>query len=162
MKNLLLLIGISLAIVHTVESCMCTEPTEDEKVCGSNGQTYNSGCLLFCEAIYRNESEPCLTPVYDGECGSVECSCSDKCSYVCASNGQTYGNDCSLECAQKINPDLIKIRDGRCSECTCTMDYRPVCGSDDLTYSNECALMCQQERDSDLVKVSDGECIDGN
>lgn len=162
MRNLIVLIVVALALVDSSDSCKCAEPTKGEKVCASNGQTYDSGCLLFCDSMYRNESESCLTQVADGECGSLVCNCTDTCNYVCASNGQTYGNDCTLECAQRLNPSLIKIKDGRCSICACTMDYQPVCGSDDVVYSNECALKCQQERDNDLVKVSDGECNDGD
>lgn len=162
MKNFIVLIGIILATAsRSVECCRCAKPNDSERVCGSDGRTYSGGCILSCEAMYRNESEPCLTQVHDGECNS-DCICTDKCSYVCASNGQTYGNDCTLECARKQDENLIKLHDGRCGECACTMDYNPVCGSDDVTYSNECALKCQQERDSNLEKVTDGECYDAD
>lgn len=157
MKYFIVIIGAVLAIVNLAESCKCVEPKESEKVCGSDGQTYGSSCVLFCSGLYRNDSEPCLTEVHDGECNS-DCICTDTCNHVCASNGQTFGNDCTFECARELNPSLTKIKDGRCGDCACTMDFSPVCGSDDVTYSNECALKCQQERDSDLTKISDGQC----
>lgn len=145
-------------IVSCVYSCKCIPAKVGEEVCGSDGKTYESGCYLFCMGIYRNENEPCLTKVSDGACSSPECICSDPCNHVCGSNGQTYGNDCTLKCAQNQNPDLKKVKDGKCGDCICTDDYNPVCGSDGVTYSNPCALKCQQEKNLGLTKAFDGRC----
>lgn len=158
MKNLFVIVGIALAVVHSTYSCKCVAPGENDAVCGSDGKTYDSGCHMFCEGLYRNESESCLTEVHKGACSSPECVCSDTCSFVCASNGQTYGNDCTLKCAQNTDPSITKVKDGKCGECICTMNYSPVCGSDGVSYGNECGLNCQKEKDIQLTKVSDGEC----
>lgn len=158
MKSLIILIGITLASVHTVYSCRCVEPKPGDEVCGSDGKTYSSNCYIFCSGLYKNESEPCVTKVSDGECGPSPCTCTDTCSYICASNGQTYGNECTLKCAQKSDPNLTKVKDGRCGQCICTEDYTPICGSDGETYENECRLKCQQEKNLKLSKVSDGKC----
>lgn len=158
MKNFIVIIGIALATVHSTYCCKCVAPGENDQVCASDGKTRDSSCLLFCEGLYRNETEPCLTEVHSGACSSTECICTDTCAYVCGSNGQSYGNDCTLECAKQFDPNLEKVKNGRCGECICTFDYTPVCGSDSVTYGNECALNCQKEKDIQLTKVSDGEC----
>lgn len=68
------------------------------------------------------------------------------------------GNDCTLKCAQKFNPDLRKVKDGRCGQCNCPLVLAPVCGSDNVSYRNICALNCNKEKAHDLFKVSDGRC----
>lgn len=68
------------------------------------------------------------------------------------------GNDCTLKCAQKTDPDLVKVKDGKCGECACTKNYSPVCGSNAITYGNQCEFECHQEVDLNLTKESDGKC----
>lgn len=114
MKYFIVIIGIALAMVHSSYSCSCAKPKQDEEVCGSDGTNYESGCLLYCFALYRKASESCLTEVSKGKCALPECICTDTCNHVCASNGQTYGNDCTLKCAQKLNPNLTKVKNGKC------------------------------------------------
>lgn len=114
MKHFIVLIGIALATVHTVHSCQCSKPKDDEKVCGSDGETYGSKCLVTCLTFYASKSDPCITRVSDGECGPSPCTCSDTCDYVCGSDGETYGNECTLKCAQQLNPNLSKAKDGHC------------------------------------------------
>lgn len=158
MKNFIIFFGISLVSLDAVHCCLCVKPEAGDEVCGSDGKTYFSDCFLFCGGLYKNESEPCVTKVSDGECGSSPCICTDVCAFVCASNGQTYGNECTLKCAKKFDSNLTKVKDGRCGQCVCSADYRPICGSDGETYGNECQLKCQQEINLKLVKVSDGNC----
>lgn len=114
MKNFIVLIAIALATVHTTYSCICSQAKSGEEVCGSNGETYSSECLLSCESFYRGKDQPCVTKVSDGKCGPSPCVCNDTCDYVCASNKQTYGNECTLKCAQKLNPDIAKVKNGQC------------------------------------------------
>lgn len=114
MKNLIVIIGIAIAVVHTVYSCKCIMPKSGDEVCGSDGVTYDSSCILFCAGFYRNQTEPCLTTVSNGKCNTSPCICTDTCNYVCGSNGETYGNDCTLKCAQKFNSTLTKVKDGKC------------------------------------------------
>lgn len=170
MKIIILALGISLSIVHLISAnipCIC-DP--DEKICGSNGKTYESNCLLTCEvdqnnfnetALYFNETKlSCLIKVYDGPCTSDTCICSNDCDhYICGSNGKTYGSKCSFDCAQKHNTNLTKVKDGECGRCNCSDTSEPLCGSDSWSYNNKCEFNCQKEIDLDLTIVNNGSCI---
>lgn len=158
MKNFIAIVGIALAIAQSTFACSCLEPKPGDEVCGSDGKTYGSNCYLFCSGLYRNKSAPCLTKITEGKCISPECICTDTCNHVCGSNGQNYGNDCTLKCAQKLNPNLTKVKDGKCGVCICTEEYNPICGSDGETYGNPCSFECQREKDLTLTKASDGKC----
>lgn len=102
--------------VNLAMSCQCVQPKEGDEICGSDGETYRSDCYLFCFGLYRSNSQPCLTKISDGKCEASKCVCKETCSYVCGSNGQTYGNDCTLKCAQKLNPKLTKVKNGKCEK----------------------------------------------
>lgn len=158
MKNFLGVVGVILAIIRLSNCCSCIEPNAGEEVCGSDGNTYQSPCILFCSGFYRNASEPCLTEVHKGPCKGPKCVCKDTCKYVCASNGQSFGNDCTLRRAQKYKPKLKKVKDGRCGECACQKDLNWVCGSDGQNYPNICELNCRKEVDLKLTKKSNGKC----
>lgn len=124
MKKSIIVIGIALAMAQSTYCCSCVPPKQGEEVCGSDGNSYDSGCFLFCSGFYRNESEPCLTEVHKGRCkGGHKCVCNQPCAYVCGSDGQSYGNDCTLNCARKFNKHLKKVKNGRCGEnCKCTRE----------------------------------------
>lgn len=114
-KLVILIIGITLALADLAHSCRCSKPNPGEEICGSDGETYQNDCHLYCISTDKTESDPCLTKVSDGICGSSPCTCKDTCQFVCGSNGRTYGNDCTLECAKKQDPTLTKAKDGRCT-----------------------------------------------
>lgn len=113
-KSVIVTIGIIVAITKSVNSCGCSPPEPGEEICGSDGRTYSSRCILNCETIYRAHIGECLSKVAGGECGPTPCTCADPCKFVCASNGQTYGNDCILKCVQQQDPTITKVKNGIC------------------------------------------------
>lgn len=62
MTKLIVMVGIALAIVHSINACKCVAPSEnDTLICASNGQTMNE-CVFMCE----QQSDPNLVKVKDG------------------------------------------------------------------------------------------------
>lgn len=157
--NLIVLIGIFMAIIGIAFGCSCSQPKPKDVICVSDGETWSSNCTLFCTNFYRNKTtQPCLSWINDGKCGPSPCICKDTCKYVCGSDGITYGNDCILKCAQRRNPKLKKIADNKCGDCYCPMVFMPVCGNDGKTYGNSCVLGCTQQTKPGLKQAHEGSC----
>lgn len=72
-------------------------------VCGNDGHTYNSQCILEMEACKK----PALLKVYDGECTKPVTEKADECAKtcptdkepVCDNHGKSYRNKCYLQVA---------------------------------------------------------------
>lgn len=155
MKLLSILIGVFFTVIPVAYSCSCLPPKPGEEVCGSDGNTYNSSCLLFCQAWSTNTK---ITKVKDGSC-VASCICYALYAPVCGSDGKTYSNSCVLACeAKKTNFNIKIIKNGVCGQCICTLEYAPICGSDGKTYGNKCALACQKEVNLGLTSAYSGPC----
>lgn len=69
MKSLIFIILIALAVAKPTYSCICVPPKSGEEVCGSDGKTYLSGCVLSCTEFENvNFGRPTVTKVKDGKC----------------------------------------------------------------------------------------------
>ncbi|XP_008185835.2 agrin [Acyrthosiphon pisum] len=125
-----------------IAECRCPEPTLCETsvrpVCGTDGYTYESKCLLERIGCSKRSG---VTVAYDGHCGDA-----NPCNGYLCNSGAT-----------------CKVRDGKAvCECPlCSEHHEPVCGTDGNTYSNECKLKyhsCQQKQ---IIGVShNGTCND--
>ncbi|NXD13327.1 IOVO protein, partial [Nothocercus nigrocapillus] len=95
-------------------------PKTPSPVCGSNGVTYSSECLL---CAYNVEYGSNISKDHDGECKV---------------------SDMQVDCSKYPN---TTNEDGK-EVPLCTKNYSPVCGTNGVTYDNECVLcahnMCRQ------------------
>jgi len=91
-------------------------------VCGSDGRTYASRCLLkqmACE-LGIDDLRVARTGSCDDEdgdeddCGPV--TCSNELAPVCGTDGRTYANRCLLDAASECHDGLKLLRRGACDE----------------------------------------------
>lgn len=136
-------------------SCMmCPLASPDEVVCGADGQSYPSACILHrtnCELgleVTISHAGSCkeVTPTaqkcdscnFGGVCIQGACDCNFYCSSVdapiCGSDGQMYKNECYLRQQSCKSQQLLTIsEDGTCTECSSgDLKYCPI-------YSTECS-----------------------
>ncbi|XP_045211133.2 ovoinhibitor-like [Mercenaria mercenaria] len=109
---------------------ICDEEEPTNRVCLSDGQTYDTQCdanNAICNATHNHQH---LTVVSKGPCLDLHSSCADALhshtcphtqDYVCATNGYTYANECYLRTAQcrlLSSPDNTKpievLHAGKC------------------------------------------------
>ncbi|XP_075980133.1 thrombin inhibitor rhodniin-like isoform X2 [Anticarsia gemmatalis] len=157
LKFALLIISAQIFVTLARHPCVCTR--EFRPVCGSDGVTYPTRCVLGCKAYETGRQ---ISVQREGPCeGSIrrpratDCICTLEYSPVCGNDGKTYPNRCSLLCDKKSNPRLEVARAGPCenSQCRCPDVLSPVCGSDGNTYDSECILKCQAVRNKTKISV---------
>lgn len=168
----------------TPSSSGCSKcPKTWDPVCGTDGNTYNNTCLLFCA------SDKTLKVAYRGACvrgefGVCPAWCSLAWDPVCGTDRKTYSNDCFLGlevCTTGKNitvshrgecEDRIRCPDATCPEGTmcehrskcvcvhvCVKMRHPFCGSDGKTYGNVCELYrAKCKGKTDLKAICKGRC----
>ncbi|KAK3797045.1 hypothetical protein RRG08_036876 [Elysia crispata] len=122
-------------------SCKGMRCTKPGKVCGSDGNTYNSYRELSIHACMIEDDT--LVPNYDGEC-------QDSCDEVVCNR---HYQQCKKQ--------------GRVARCNCPncgnspAHARPVCGSDGVTYPGVCSLKkaaCENDYQDFVTVESHGPC----
>lgn len=69
MKSLIFIIVIALAVASPAYSCICAPPKPGEEVCGSDGTTFMSECVLTCTEFENvHFGRPKITKVKNGAC----------------------------------------------------------------------------------------------
>lgn len=124
-RKFFLIIGLVFALMHPAKSqyygdrCACTR--ELSPICGSNGVTYQNGCLFDCAKqqntiSIRNYGDCIQISVYNRPVmESVKtCTCPYYLQPICANDGRTYSNQCEFSCAQKFNGNLQAVSGNPC------------------------------------------------
>lgn len=155
---------------------MCMQQYGNQPICASDGNTYDSDCMLATANCDKPINEE-IKKLHEGPCPRIiePCPlCMMHPKYmrpVCGEDNITYDSQCTLDTYNCNNNRNVQVKhQGECKIPTppplpcpnCAEYYQPVCGSDGKTYSNDCFLMgsnCNRPFDEAIVtKRHEGEC----
>ncbi|XP_072027447.1 uncharacterized protein [Amphiura filiformis] len=124
----------------------CPKPKAQEQVCGSDGNTYESACLLRQYACNTNDT---VAMLHVGSCGNHTCGPECPLVYepVCGTDNKTYMSRCDLvrtACFMQ-DPSLQVTYNSECASAVqlkackeCEPKPDPVCSSNNMTFRSHC------------------------
>ncbi|XP_038054207.1 agrin-like [Patiria miniata] len=135
-------------------TCAPSCPLDSNPVCGTDGETYNSRCLLEAHACQTGDQS--LIVLYDGPCipPGVVVPLPRRDPTTLASRREPRPTPADRPVRERLS---------YCpTEAECSMLYLPVCGSDGTTYSSWCHLRLVACRTpGETLTVSHmGECLE--
>merc|ERR1711962_1322461 len=138
--------------------------TKGRKVCGSNGVTYGSICLLTAAQCQDTK----IKLSHYGSCMKCGFKWGSDYNPVCATNGITYANVCRLRKAGCRDKSIRFLSRGHCTVVRyrpkkereeCSQRSAPLCGNNGVTYTNMCFFKKAQRVDKSLKIHNRGRCV---
>lgn len=138
---------------YGIATCICPLlcPLKLDSVCGSDGITYDSECVLRRESCLRQKN---VTMIYKGQCGKLHLfffELNFKFWQFLGKDGVCEGFKCEFGAICTVNVTTSKPF---CDCPSCEEEYKPVCGSDSVSYTNECKLKrsaCEQQKNIHII-----------
>ncbi len=151
-------IGMSIETRDTCQTVceMCSEDTNIDLKCGTDGVTYLSKCELNCAKLHCNSSKSKYMQSRSTKVILVVSFYFNSTDInMFAALEMSHDGICTGELKKVSNDPVLAIETttGRASEaiatpcdpfqdCTCNLDLYLLCGTDGETYPNDCALKC--------------------
>ncbi|XP_011682158.2 serine protease inhibitor dipetalogastin isoform X1 [Strongylocentrotus purpuratus] len=156
------------------DNCPAGPADGSATVCGSNGETYETECLLLVKQCQEDRNlvvssrGPCPLSQSQRQCPPTSI-CPREYLPICGTGNITYPSLCHFQIAAcKAKDDTRKVLlAGECplnslSSCpTCPPEINEVCGTDNMTYTSECVLSeisCRYNL-PDLMVAHLGQCL---
>lgn len=148
--------GARCILIHNQSLCICPSCLDEfNPVCGSNGVSYSSECIMRAEnceekknvsVLYRGQCDVCdnIKCHHGSQCKNGTCVCLQQCPElekpVCASNDITYINECAMQRARcELAMNLKVVHPGECEEQSGS-GSGDLCDETTCRYDGQCVL----------------------